>query len=305
MDPFHSIGDNQVYAFCKLTQESRLQDIFENKGHSPKSFEDRLNEDFLNVQFSTEPIRQPLPSFCDGPTMDDSLPEDHSTDLSVEGEVPFTPDMAKSPGFSDIKELLDSFDEKQQKTVSPPPSTCHDSDEEAASHWFASTKKRKDVILKTVLRRCRKFFQSELSSLTGFVCSKKEKVNDPLVPALRQLLNELPPAHANMDLLFFLGCLVYPQDAKRNVSKFLEGTSPDEREAKKEEYLFLIDKIHNVLYKYSHEKLESFCKIPALAHLFNFYFSQSQDKLDGQYKEGYDYVHCQCSKTLRKFNASL
>lgn len=108
-----------------------------------------------------------------------------------------------------------------------------------------------------------------------------------------------------MDLLFFLGCLVYPQDAKRNVSKFLETISPDEREAKREEYLFFIQKIHEVLYKYSHEKLESFCKIPALAHLFKFYFAQSQDKLEASYSEGYDYVNCQCSKTLRKFNASI
>lgn len=115
LDPFNSIGDNQVYAFCKLTQECRIQDSFAQKGHSPKSFEDRLAEDFLNVQFSTEPIEQLSPSpFCIGSTEDDSLHEEHSTDLSLEGEVAYTPDMNKSPGFSDIKELLDSFDCKQE-----------------------------------------------------------------------------------------------------------------------------------------------------------------------------------------------
>ena len=117
----------------------------------------------MNVQFAAEPIQEPIQSLiCFGST-EDSMHDDHSTELSVEGEVAYSPEMNKSPGFSDIKELLDAFDEQSEKKKETAKlaseTTCHDSDEEAAaSNWFVTTKKRKDVILKTVLRRCRKFF---------------------------------------------------------------------------------------------------------------------------------------------------
>jgi hypothetical protein len=39
-------------------------------------------------------------------------------------------------------------------------------------------RKRRDVIFKRILRECRRFFQSHLSELTGFVASKKPRKDD-------------------------------------------------------------------------------------------------------------------------------
>ena len=39
-------------------------------------------------------------------------------------------------------------------------------------------RRRRDVIFKRILRECRRFFQVQLSELTGFVCSKKPRKDD-------------------------------------------------------------------------------------------------------------------------------
>jgi methionyl-tRNA synthetase len=36
-------------------------------------------------------------------------------------------------------------------------------------------KKRRDVLFKTILRECRRFFQIQLSNLTGFITSKRPR----------------------------------------------------------------------------------------------------------------------------------
>ena len=119
-----------------------------------------------------------------------------------------------SPGFSDIKSLLDQDFNKESETeesaASPTKENC----------MKRGSRKRKDVVLKTALRKCRKFLQQRLVSLTGFVCSKKVKENDPLIPALEKLLEEMPQAPHQLKVLFYMAALLYPTDAKRNVDKF-------------------------------------------------------------------------------------
>jgi len=91
-----------------------------------------------------------------------------------------------SPGFSDIKSLLDQDFNKvsvtEESAVSKTSTSC----------MKRGSRKRKDVVLKTVLRKCRKYLQQRLVSLTGFVCSKKIKEDDPLLPSLEKLLEEMP-----------------------------------------------------------------------------------------------------------------
>ena len=226
--------------------------------------------------------------------MNDSIPGKKKHSVSVDLTTEISDDVSlttlnSSPVFPKISVSQDSIDrsaeEFKEKSLKETPST-------PPNNWFTTTKKRKDVILKTVLRKARKFFQVELTKLTGFICSKKEKKDDPLVPSLQRLVAELPTAHPKMELLFFLGCLVYPQDTKRNVEKFVPSQDPSSHHTSN--YLTLIQKIHDILYKYSHEKLESFCKVPALAHLFVHYYETSSDKTDDNYSEGYDYVYDQC-----------
>lgn len=39
-------------------------------------------------------------------------------------------------------------------------------------------RKRRDVIFKKILRECRRFFQTKLTDLTGFISSKKARKDD-------------------------------------------------------------------------------------------------------------------------------
>lgn len=299
LDPFENIGDAHTFALCKLAQESQSREFFYELEHPQINFEENLAQDFLNYQFTATPLK-PTKS-----QVDDSIPEKKRHSVSVDETTEISDEVSlsslnSSPGFRKISHTVNTIDRTAEEFKEK---SLKDKEPLHSNNWFTTTKKRKDVILKTVLRKARKFFQVELTKLTGFICSKKEKKDDPLVPSLQQLLAELPTAHPKMELLFFLGCLVYPQDTKRNVEKFI--SSEESTQEKSSNYLSLIQKIHDILYKYSHEKLESFCKVPALAHLFCHYYETSSDKTDPNYSEGYDYVHDQCQKTLRNFEGSI
>ena len=44
----------------------------------------------------------------------------------------------------------------------------------------------------------------------------------------------------------------------------------------------LITLVHNVLYKYSHQRLEAFCNVPQFAYLFAYFYENSgPEDLDG------------------------
>lgn len=196
-----------------------------------------------------------------------------------------------SPGFSDIKSLLDQdFGKEEPKT--------DDSAAKSSTCMKRGTRKRKDVVLKTALRKCRKYLQLRLVALTGFVCSKKLKNNDPLVPALLKLVEEMPEAPQEFKMLFYMAALLYPSDAKRNVDKF--SSTPRE----KTRMLNLIQNVHDVLYKYSHEKLKYFCSVPELAFLFEHYYlhGDAQEDPDAGFQQALKVIHADCKKTLEKAN---
>ena len=74
-------------------------------------------------------------------------------------------------------------------------------------------------------------------------------------------------------MMFYLSALLYPQDTKRNLKKFVAHINKEtDLEVTESILSTLVNKVHDVLYKYSHEKLEYFCSVPALAHLFSFYY---------------------------------
>jgi hypothetical protein len=256
-------------------------------------FEAETTLNFLNKTLGVKPIEdsdlkvQLVPLCFDlNATLDSTVSEDDSS-FSIPNE---------SPGFNEIKSLL--TDTETTKTFEE-----SDSNKKPQSLPFALSKKRKDVLLKTVLRKCRKFLQQSINQHTGFVCSKKAKSDDPLYECLQKFSSdtkEFEPTHQSMDILFYLGALLYPQDTKRNVMKFGGGLSKKQR-------LDLIQKVHDVLYKYSHEKLDYFCNVPALAFLFKHYYENvaNGDKDDAEYFEAMRHVIGECNKTLKKFGDSI
>jgi hypothetical protein len=60
-----------------------------------------------------------------------------------------------------------------------------------------------------------------------------------------------------------------------------------------------IKKVHEVLYKYSHEKMEYFLSIPELANIFVFYEEQAtEEKSDESYFGALEIILLKCQTTL-------
>ena len=63
-----------------------------------------------------------------------------------------------------------------------------------------------------------------------------------------------------------------------------------------EEMTHLVQKVHDTLYKYSHERLEYFCQTPALAFLFEHFYSHGAavEKGDAAFNNALEKVHNLC-----------
>lgn len=70
---------------------------------------------------------------------------------------------------------------------------------------------------------------------------------------------------------FYLAWLLYPQDLARNVDLFIEQNEIVTKESHKR-YKDIVTKIHETLYKYSHEKLDYFVAIPEISDLFMHFY---------------------------------
>ena len=80
-----------------------------------------------------------------------------------------------------------------------------------------------------------------MCNVTGFYFSKKLKENDPYVQNLFEFaryLREAQPCEENLNLEFYLGALLYPQDLKRHLSSF--ASTPQAKETQ----LSLIKDVH-------------------------------------------------------------
>lgn len=66
-----------------------------------------------------------------------------------------------------LEEPEPEMDFQKEQTSSPP-----------AAKPQKKRRRRRDVVFKRILRECRRFFQVQLSDLTGFVASKKPRKDD-------------------------------------------------------------------------------------------------------------------------------
>lgn len=145
----------------------------------------------------------------------------------------------------------------------------------------AKAKKKKcrhDVVYKTILRECRRFYQTKVNELTGFVTSKKIRTDDSMYNKIEHFNQEFLRLNGTFEENFYLAALLYPQDLIRNIGIFLNKSSEklngsnsatnnaDSSLAKK--YTKIVNRIHDTLYKYSHDKLDYFVSIPQLSFLF-------------------------------------
>lgn len=163
-------------------------------------------------------------------------------------------------------------------------------------------KRRRDVIFKTILRECRRYFQIQLSNLTGFITSKKPRNDDYMYTWMNKFNIEALGLHGTFEQNFYLACLLYPQDLVRNLDSFLEHKEKEEADKVKKEFKQIVAKIHDTLYKYSHDKLDFFSSKYELAYLFCYFYNNGAgpDKESPKFIEEYEFIRSKCMDSLNQ-----
>ena len=163
-------------------------------------------------------------------------------------------------------------------------------------------KKRKDVIFKAILRECRRYFQVQVNHLTGFTSSKRSKNHEYLYSCLKKFNQERLKKEGTFEEVFYLACLLYPQDLKNNLDDFIKENQFDDYEEAKIEYATIADRIHDTLYKYSFDKLSYFTSKTNIAFLFCYFYENGAgaDRENIKYAEEFEIIRQKCMDTLNK-----
>lgn len=163
-------------------------------------------------------------------------------------------------------------------------------------------KRRRDVIFKTILRECRRFFQIQLSNVTGFITSKKPRNDDYMYSCMKRFNEEALGKQGTFEENFYLACLLYPQDLIRNMDSFVEKKGVSDFDTARKELKQDCQKIHDTLYKYSHDKLDFFVSKPELSFLFCYFYEKGAgaEREDPKFSEEYEFIRSKCMDTLNR-----
>ena len=99
---------------------------------------------------------------------------------------------------------------------------------------------------------------------------------------------------------------MYPQEMSRGVDCFFEC---DKKERVKQRKCFRakIQKVHDVLYRYSHEKMDYFVNVPELSYLYSIFFKKASahQEEDQYYMNGATEIFEKCKDTLELSGISV
>ena len=171
-----------------------------------------------------------------------------------------------------------------------------------------SKRLRKDVTYKTILRKCRKYYQTSFNDVTGYLKSKKKEPSTFYRACILKFLKGDFQFDTRLNVSFHLGCLLYPQEMVRGIESFVypdgvKNFTPKKVVKRKiETHEQQVDKLHSILYKFTHEKLDKFIAVPELAAIFmNFIqYGAGDDVTDEEFREEYEDLTKRCQKTLSK-----
>ena len=166
--------------------------------------------------------------------------------------------------------------------------------------------KRKDVILKTILRKCRRVLQDEFNQMTGYFSKRKMQGHQFLKDCIQQFHDSIPNKPESLDLLFYLGAILYPQEMSRGVDCFFE-CDKKERVKQRKYYRAKIQKVHDVLYRYSHEKMDYFVNVKELSYLYSIFYKKTDAHKDEDqyYMNGVIEIFERCKDTLLASDISV
>jgi hypothetical protein len=156
--------------------------------------------------------------------------------------------------------------------------------------------RRKDVIIKTLLRKCRKFLTQDFNTATNYAKQKRRLSSSIFADLLGNYLTSVVKVQATDSLVAFLGALLYQQDMDNNMDSF---SSPNLTPATIQE---TSDKIHEILYKYSHQKFKVFTKYSDFVPLFMHFYNHGTDSLrnDPEYDAGLEIINDQLHSSLQE-----
>lgn len=147
--------------------------------------------------------------------------------------------------------------------------------------------RRKDVIIKTLLRKCRKYFLKDFNAKTSYLKTAKRKHGSSVYKTLlEEYINKVFNIKRDDDLLMFLGVFLYQQDLEDNLDQFL---GPNFTPAAVKN---LLSSVHEILYKYSHQKFNSFSKNQEFALVFRHFDKHGSESLkkDKEYAAGFEII---------------
>jgi hypothetical protein len=151
---------------------------------------------------------------------------------------------------------------------------------------------RRDVTYKTILRKCRKYYQTLFNKTTGYLKQKKKEPCSFYRKCVLKYIEDSFDFDTSLNVSFHLGALLYPQEMVRGIESFVypEGIKPftPKKVVKRkiETHKQQVDKLHSILYKFTHEKLDKFIAVPELAAIFLNYiqFGAGDDVEDAEFK---------------------
>ena len=173
--------------------------------------------------------------------------------------------------------------------------------------------RRKDVIVKTLLRKCRKFFLKDFKQKTNFMSrAKRRHVSANLSSSAKngleykmQLKNYMQKVfHYNGEtvgfestsyggswkeekLLVFIAIFLYHQTVEKNLDLFA-GPNLSREEVKQ-----MVVSVHDILYKYSHQKFHVFIQNNEEFKFIFLYFDRFGSKelvRDREYAAGFEII---------------
>lgn len=143
-----------------------------------------------------------------------------------------------------------------------------------------SKKPRKDVSYKTILRKCRKFYQQRFNLHTGFLRNKKKEATGFYRECIAKFIEEHVDIKTNLNIHFHMAALLYPQEMIKRIESFvypngIKNFTPKKVIKRKlDSHKGHVEKLHDILYKFTHEKLDKFISVPELALLFMYYIEK-------------------------------
>lgn len=198
---------------------------------------------------------------------------------------------SNSFNFDFMAEVLLENDDIDIDVLSETEST-HDSKElkpknkKKRSRLGAPRRRRKDIVFKSLLRRCRKHYQNEFNKFCSYSKVKKRRQDSFFFEQVINFIKVKYAYHQSDNLVFFMAALINSKDMIKSARYFLR------EDESLEELIAEINKVHDILYKFTHEKMHSFFEYTELRFLFTHYVGDQKQNIPKGFNQQLETMLC-------------